>query len=142
LVNMLYYWLFALILIVIVTIMVMHFEKQKKERFRKITILQQISPLISESSLSMLFNIHKILGRNNLCNNPYLAPNKYGVFRTNCIAIMDESEVFLGNIQGLWTFSLPYWESCKDEDAKEIVTSQYRQLLQQGIEYELSKLKK
>jgi len=136
-------WLSALIPIVIITIIAVCFKKKeskKKERLRKITILQQASLLIPESQLSTLFKVHKTLGRNNLCNNPYLAPNKYGVFRTNDIATMDESEVFLGNIQGLWTFSLPYWKSCKDEDAKEIATSQYRCLLQQGIEYEQSKL--
>jgi len=135
----LFLFLFWLSVLIVIAMIVYH---KKKEKLYKIDALQKASLLIPGSQLPMLFKIHKMLGRNNLCNNPFLKPNIFGEFRTNNIVTMDESEVFLGNIHGFWTYSLPYWESCKDEDAVEIVTNQYRQLLQQGIEYELSKLKK
>lgn len=111
----------------------------KEDRLHKLEMLKAARQMIQGASLSTLFQIHKDLGKNGLCSNPCLCPDKYGVFRTSDIATMDESEVFLGNIYGLWTFSLPYWESCKDEDAKEKVTNQYYQLLLRGIELEHQK---
>lgn len=116
--------------------------KLEKERLHKLSVLQEARQLIQGASLSTLFRVHKMLGENNLCNNHCICPNKYGVFRTSNIATMDESEVFLGNIYGLWTYTLPYWESCKDEDAKEKVTNQYYQLLLRGIELEHQKYEK
>lgn len=71
-----------------------------------------------------------------------IRPNKYGMFRTADIAHMQAEEVYLGNIYGLWTFSIPDWERMKgktfglnawgipeDTTLGQIVAGQYRDIL-------------
>lgn len=55
---------------------------------------------------------------------------------------MDPSEVFLGDIYGLWTHSLSYWLTCCDEDAVSKITNQYYQQVLSGIKAEMKELKK
>ena len=72
--------------------------------------------------------------------NQAICPDKYGMFRTKEIATMDPSEVFLGDIEGLWTHSLSYWLTCNDEDAVAIVTKQYYRQVLSGIKAEITEL--
>jgi len=44
-----------------------------------------------------------------------LGPCSYGIFRTESIDSMKPEEVFLGNIYGLFTKSIPFWEKYKNE---------------------------
>lgn len=96
-------------------------------------------------SLYELMNIHKeawIIGFQNV----NLGPDKYGMFRTKSIPTMKPEEVFLGNIWGLWTHAIPFWEErkpqsdwCKDFgiDPKRgqygIVLDQYKNLLYSNL---------
>ena len=54
---------------------------------------------------------------------------------------MSTDEVFLGDIYGLWTHSLTYWLSSKNEDAVSTITDQYYQQVLSGIEAEIEELK-
>ena len=72
--------------------------------------------------------------------NSAICPDKYGMFRTKDISTMDPSEVFLGDIEGLWTHSLSYWLTCCDEAAVAIVTKQYYKQVLSGIKAEITEL--
>ena len=91
-------------------------------------------------SLGQLLNIHRdAWGSGFQCEN--LAPYPRGIFRTRSIENMVPGEVYLGNIYGLNTHTIPYWEEHKEEkynDFKtvyDIVLSQYKQLLRSNINY-------
>ena len=63
-------------------------------------------------SLYELMDIHKeawAMGFQNI----NLGPDKYGMFRTESIPNMKPEEVFLGNIWGLSTHAIPFWEERK-----------------------------
>lgn len=65
-------------------------------------------------SLEELLSIHKeawIVG----FQNKNLGPCKYGMFRTENIPTMQPSEVFLGDIWGLFTRAIPFWEEHKSQ---------------------------
>lgn len=98
--------------------------------------------LMSHHTLEDTFKIHKQLGTMHLAWSPAICPYKYGMFRTKQIATMDPSEVFLGDIEGLWTHSLSYWLTCYDEDAVSKITNQYYQQVLSGIKAEIEELKK
>lgn len=93
--------------------------------------------LQNNHTLQDCYNVHIKLGKANLCYSRSICPNKYGVFRTESIATMSPEEVFLGDIYGLWTHTLTFWQSCHDEDAVEKITKQYYYLLISGIESEM-----
>ncbi len=91
-------------------------------------------------TLDRLLNLHKdAWGSGFQCDN--LAPCPWGFFRTKSIENMVPGEVYLGNIYGLNTYTIPYWEEHKEEkynDFKtvyDIVLSQYKQLLRSNINY-------
>ena len=91
-------------------------------------------------TLGQLLNFHKdAWGSGFQCEN--LAPCPWGIFRTKSIENMVPEEVYLGNISGLNTHAIPYWEEHKEEkynDFKtvyDIVLSQYKQLLKSNINY-------
>lgn len=97
-------------------------------------------------SLEELLSIHKeawIVG----FQNENLGPDKYGMFRTENIPTMQPSEVFLGNICGLFTHAIPFWEKRKSQpygyngfnmnpkiSLYDIVLDQYKRLLTSNIE--------
>ena len=65
-------------------------------------------------SLEELLSIHKeawIVG----FQNKNLGPCKYGMFRTENIPTMQPNEVFLGDIWGLFTRAIPFWEEHKSQ---------------------------
>lgn len=96
-------------------------------------------------SLGELLSIHKsawTLG----FQNENLGPDKYGMFRTENIPTMQPSEVFLGNICGLFTHAIPFWEERKSQpygyngfnmnpkiSLYDIVLDQYKRLLISNI---------
>lgn len=89
------------------------------------------------NDLHKLFELHKELAKRGLTNNPSLCPDKYGVFRTQHIETMDENEVYLGNVYGLFTLPLPQWVGTEEEP---IIVNQYKRLIESGLLQELSKL--
>lgn len=54
-------------------------------------------------------------------------PNPYGMFRTDDIIMMNKEQVFLGNIWGLNTLTLPQWYYHPED--KELVLKQYKNVL-------------
>lgn len=79
--------------------------------------------------------------------NSNLGPCEWGIFRTKDISTMSANEVFLGNVFGLWTFNIPYWNehsedvmgvnSCgipKDVKCYSFIVQQYRLLLKRNVE--------
>lgn len=96
-------------------------------------------------NLKDLLDAHKLAWSRGY-KNKNLAPCSYGMFRTKSITTMKPEEVFLGNIYGIWTFNIPYWESHKhidmsgnsfgiSEDTKcyDIIMRQYRTILRTNI---------
>ena len=92
-------------------------------------------------SLYELMEIHKeawAIGFQNV----YLGPDRYGIFRTESIPTMRPEEVFLGNIWGLSTHTIPFWEERKSQlygcngfgidpetSLYDIILGQYKKLL-------------
>lgn len=136
--------LLALIIFIIVGVT----EQKHQAKKDKINILEhQILQLIkfenelkSHHSLEDTLKIHRQLDAMHLAWDKSICPDKYGMFRTKEIATMDPGEVFLGDIEGLWTHSLSYWLTCCDEDAVAVVTNQYYQQVLSGIKAEIKEL--
>ena len=91
-------------------------------------------------TLGQLVNLHRdAWGSGFQCEN--LAPCPWGIFRTRDILKMTSGEVYLGNVSGLYTHAIPYWEKHKEEkydDTKtvyDIVLAQYKHLLQTNISF-------
>lgn len=87
-----------------------------------------------------LIAIHKGLDKDGVLP-PNLDPDRYGMFRTSSIQEMKKSEVYLGNISGLWTKTIEYWESCNDKESIEIVWNQYYHMLWSNVSSALTKLR-
>lgn len=98
------------------------------------------------TSLSDLLEIHKEVYARGY-NNKNLSPNPYGMFRTEDILTMSKDEVFLGNIYGLWTNNITFWEKQNNtyktynerieecyEDSYTLVFNQYYLHLSSNIE--------
>lgn len=136
--------LLALIIFIIVGVMAQkHQAKRDRINILEHQILQLIkfkNELKSHHSLEDILRIHRQLDAMHLAWNQAICPDKYGMFRTKQIATMDSSEVFLGDIEGLWTHSLSYWLTCCDEDAVAIVTKQYYKQVLSGIKAEITEL--
>lgn len=76
---------------------------------------ESLKDLLNKSeSLLDLLEVHKIMWAYNY-RNKSLGPNKHGTFRTSDIASMLPSEVYLGNIYGIFTKNISYWEKHKDD---------------------------
>ena len=81
-------------------------EKQKQQRYDLCT--RYLSEISKAESLMDLFNIHKQMWTEGL-RHANIGPDEFGMFRTNDISSMKPSEVFLGNVYGLWTAPLNEW---------------------------------
>lgn len=79
-------------------------------------------------------------------NNKNLGPNEHGMFRAKDIAEMKAEEVYLGDIYGMWTGNIPYWEKQKDKPygfnnlgimpdttVYQLIVNQYKNLLVTNI---------
>lgn len=137
--------LLTLIIFVIVGVMAQKNIKKKDEINKLEHQICQLNKfkgeLMSHHTLEDTFKVHRQLGAMHLAWNHAICPDKYGMFRTSNIATMSTDEVFLGDIYGLWTHSLTYWLSSKNEDAVSIITDQYYQQVLSGIEAEIEELK-
>ena len=93
-------------------------RKNKEDAELQLTLSKNGARIINAiekcDSLYELMDIHKeawIIGFQNV----NLGPNKYGMFRTKSISTMKPEEVFLGNIWGLYTHAIPFWEERKSQ---------------------------
>lgn len=106
-------------------------KKIEKEKQRKTKLLDKLDYFIHQveiaKSLRDLYILHIKIWANGIRNENF-GPNKYGMFRTNDILMMVPEEIYLGNIWGLWTKQLPFWETCSVDDQK-LVIEQYQNVL-------------
>lgn len=98
-------------------------ENDKKREYCEYFINQ----VKSTNSLNTLLNLHKLIWACGFRNNN-LGPDKFGMFRTNDIIKMTPQEVYLGNIEGLFTRTLADWSNNPKEEYQ-IVLEQYRKHL-------------
>lgn len=66
-------------------------------------------------------------------------PNEYGMFRTDDILMMTPNEVYLGNIWGLNTKTLIFWEN-QEDDCQKLVIEQYKNVLISNMNWMLNNL--
>lgn len=136
--------LVALLIFIVVGVMAKKNQEKKDEINRLEHQICQLNKfnveLMSHHTLEDTFKIHRQLGALDLAWSPAICPDKYGMFRTECIGTMSMDEVFLGDIYGLWTHSLTFWLSYQDEDAVSKVTNQYYQQVLSGIKAEIEEL--
>ena len=104
-------------------------EKQKQQRYDLCT--RYLSEISKADSLMGLFDLHKQMWAEGI-RHANIGPNEFGIFRTNDIPTMKPSEVFLGNVYGLWTAPLNEWIGTKDEH---IIREQYRNHLSSNLEW-------
>ena len=125
-------------------------ERQRGEvaRLEKLVALSEpiLKNLAECKSLLGLLSIHKDLWGSGF-QNKNLGPNEYGMFRTKDIAQMQPEEVYLGNIFGLWTYTIPEWEKnghswigfndygiVSTTTTYEVVVNQYKRFLKNNVE--------
>lgn len=111
-------------------------KARKNKELRRKNLEFFIPKVRSAKSLRDLFTLHIQIWASGIQHSNF-GPNQYGIFRTQDILKMRPEEVFLGNIYGLFTHPMPFWEETTDENSKQIVTSQYRSLLLSNLEYML-----
>lgn len=104
-------------------------EKQKQQRYDLCT--RYLSEISKADSLMGLLEVHRQMWADGI-RHSNIGPNEYGIFRTNDISTMRPSEVFLGNIYGLWTAPLSEWIGSKDEH---IIMDQYRHHLSSNVDW-------
>ena len=122
-------------------------EKEKYLKFKKILglYLEFYERIVNAKELNELLELHKKLWKAGF-KNQNLGPCEYGIFRTKDIETMKPEEVFLGNVYGLWTNNIPFWEAHKDAtygvngfgiafDTKtyDLIVNQYREILKLNI---------
>ena len=124
-------------------------QEQRQERERLKHLIETADDFIEQlnmcNDLRILLHIHKDMWGSGI-RNRNLGPNSCGMFRTEDILQMKAEEVFLGDIYGLWTFTIPEWEKEKenkygsnswginpDTTVYELVVKQYRNLLMSNV---------
>lgn len=96
--------------------------EKKKEIIKKIEFFL---PLLNKATeLREIYALHIQIWANNI-RHEYIGPCEYGMFRTKDILTMQPEEVFLGNVWGLFTKNLEFWETANEND-KNLVTEQYK----------------
>lgn len=122
-------------------------QRKEKRRLQHIVDVAEdfIDTLAECDDLRTLLHIHKDIWGSGL-RNKNIAPNPNGMFRTKDIKNMKAEEVYLGNIYGLWTFTIPEWEKEREHrigsntwginpniTVYELVTMQYRYHLLRNV---------
>lgn len=109
-------------------------KKQQENQLLKENLRFFIQKIDQAKTLRELFILHIQAWANGI-QHPNIGPDKYGIFRTQSILKMTPEEVYLGNVYGLFTKPLTYWETVDDNDAKQIVLAQYRHLLLSNLKF-------
>lgn len=101
----------------------------------------------SGNDLITLLALHKELWKAGL-HHPNFGPNSSGIFRTKKIETMKADEVYLGNIYGIWTNNIPFFEQAqikydnrnRKTDTYEIICRQYKNHILSNIRAMESKI--
>lgn len=105
--------------------------KASKEAKKQAKLEELVPYFIHQIELAETLNdvyIQHIKMWANGVRHPYFGPDEYGMFRTKDILLMNKEEVYLGNIWGLFTKSLPFWET-QDTETQKLVLDQYKNQL-------------
>ena len=121
----------AVLLIVIAILIDTHYKrKSKRSETKKRHISQAYSYLhkITYECLSLegLYCVFREIIRD-LDVSFILSP--YGIFRAKTLDDCRMSDIYLGNIYGLWTNPLNYWIKTSDKEAATLVTEQFKEVL-------------
>jgi hypothetical protein len=113
------------LMVIGVMLLIEKYNKNNDKINRILLISSYIERLYQAKNLHSILTLHKKLWSDGI-QNANIGPCDYGMFRTKDIIDMTEDEVFLGNINGLWTKPMRFW---LDRDEEPIVLEQYRQHL-------------
>ena len=106
--------------------------------------VQIIAAIHKCDSLTKLVELHKLAWANEF-KNENLAPQPYGMIRSNSIEELTPSQVFLGGIWGLNTYPIPFWEEHKgrkygcngldpNTDLYTLILNQYKGLIESNVQ--------
>lgn len=128
---------FSIIIIIVAIIMVKQYTKCKKlDNVRKANKEKAQAYLhkltYEELSLEGLYCIFREIIQD-LDISFILSP--YGIFRAKSLDACRMSDIFLGDIYGLWTKSLDYWINSSDKEAVTIVTNQLKDILIDALNF-------
>lgn len=112
--------------------------RELQSQIRKLNTYRQ--DLLAHHTLEDVYRIHTSLGRDNLAWNRAICPDEFGMFRTSSIETMQTHEVYLGNINGIWTNTLYHWMHCADKDTVSVINNQYYRQVLSGINAEIAEL--
>lgn len=159
----------ALIIIAVLLILVgivyvyfshMHTQNIRREKVANLKELLRLLDIVRKkyihaNTLELCYEVYKDLIKYFL---PYVQrcssinADPYGIFRApgdpfsstyqDSLKNITEENIFLGNIYGLVTKPLSYWETCNDKDAKNQVRRQFYNYLHSGltdIEHQIKK---
>lgn len=125
--------IFSIIIVIVTIIMVKQFIKCKKsDNIRKANINKAYNYLhkitYEELSLEGLYCIFKEIAQN--LDISFIL-NPYGIFRAKSLDDCRMSDIYLGNIYGLWTYPLNIWinTSSISKVDLDIVTTQFKNIL-------------
>ena len=137
-------WIIILIMCVVTYILVKKHNNKKSEVYKLQHQIQKLNKyrqeLLAHHTLEDVYRIHTSLGRDNLAWNRAICPDKFGMFRTSSIETMQTHEVYLGDIDGIWTNTLYHWMRCADKDAVAKINNQYYGQVLSGIDAEIYEL--
>lgn len=115
--------------------------------------VQIIAAIHKCNSLTELVELHKLAWANEF-KNKNLAPQRYGMIRSNSIEELTPNQVFLGGIWGLNTYSIPFWEERKghkygcngfgldpNTDLYTLILNQYKGLIASNVQSLYAKAK-
>lgn len=109
-------------------------KKYKEDHIYNVLIPYYISELTKAKTLNDIFHLHKELWNAGV-QHPNFGPCEYGMFRTYDITRMNKNEVFLGDINVLWTNSLTKWELYNNDDDVKQIINQYKTHLICNLRY-------
>lgn len=113
--------------------------------------VQIIAAIHKCNSLIELVELHKLAWANEF-KNENLAPQRYGIIRSNSIEELTPNQVFLGGIWGLNTYPISFWEERKghkygcngldpNTDLYTLILNQYKSLIVSNVQALYAKAK-
>lgn len=136
----------VVVLSVIVAVKYTKCHHHKLELLAELTLAKKFDEeLILIQTLDKLYYFNKKLinAFYTRCNKaPMLCPNKYGIFRCESLSTISPNDIFLGDINGLWTDTLKEWIKSNEPEDVRIIQNQYYNILNRGIYYIIEDIKK
>ena len=135
----------VVVLSVIITVKYTRVHHRKLELLAELTLAKKFDETLHyKQTLYQLYNFNKKLinAFYARCNKaPMLCPNKYGIFRCESLSTISPDNIFLGDINGLWTDTLTEWMKSNEPEDLRIIQNQYYNILNRGIYYIISDIK-